>query len=94
MGLERKGAPDAADAALAESGDLGQRARGPVRGSLGLGFQSACRHTFDLGITQAARRAGTGFIEQPIEAQKEKTLPPLARCGQRDMHSTATSVLL
>src|SRR5437870_7645608 len=37
MRLQGKSAPDATDAALAESGGLSQRARGPVGGVVGLG---------------------------------------------------------
>src|SRR2546422_1315690 len=82
MRLQGKSAPDAADAALAESGGVSQRARGPVSGGLGLGFQGARQHAFHRGIAQAARRARTGFIEQPVEAEKNKTLAPLAHRGQ------------
>jgi hypothetical protein len=89
MGLQRKGAPDAADAALAESGCLGQGARGPVRGGVRLAFQSARQHAFDFGIAQATRRARTGFIEQSIEAEKNKALPPLAHRCQRHMHAAS-----
>src|SRR5260370_5571946 len=60
MGLQRKGAPDAADAALAEPRRLSEGAGGPVRGSLRLPFQSARQHAFHGGVAQAARRAPTG----------------------------------
>jgi len=89
MRLQGKSAPDATDAALAESGGLGQRARGPVGGGLRLGFQSARQHAFHRGVAQATRRARTGFIEQPIEAEKDKTLSPLAHGGERDIHSAS-----
>jgi len=89
MGLERKGAPDTADAALAQSSHLGQRAGGPVRGRWRLAFQGARQHAFHRGVAQAARRAGTRFIEQSIEAEKDKTLPPLAYCGERDVHAAS-----
>jgi hypothetical protein len=39
-----------------------------------------------LGVAQAAPGAGT-FIPQVIEAQKKKTLPPLAHRRQRNMHT-------
>src|SRR5439155_20098418 len=86
-GCQGKSAPDAADAALAESGGLSQRARGPVRGVVGLGFQGARQHAFDRGVAQAARRARTRFIEQLVEAEKDKTLSPLAHGREHDWHA-------
>jgi len=87
MGLQRKGAPDAADAALAQPGRLREGAGGPVRGSLRLGFQSARQHPFNGVVAQAARRARTGLIQQSIEAEKDKTLSPFANRGPRDLHA-------
>ena len=87
--LERKSAPDAADAALAEPGGLGEGAGGPVRGSGRLAFQGAGQHAFHRGIAQAARRARTGVIEQSVEAEKDKTLPPFANRGPSDPYSAS-----
>lgn len=91
--LQRKGAPDAADAALAESGGLGGGTGGPVGGGGGLSFQSARQHAFDLGVGQAAacrdevhraiRRGGDGQSAAALH-----TLAPVT-CRRRD-----TSVLL
>ena len=85
--LQRKGAPDAADARLAEPAGLGEGARGPMGRSLRLGFQGTRQHAFHLGIAQAAGGAGTGLIEQSIEAETEKTLPPLADRGPGDVQA-------
>src|ERR1019366_243343 len=89
MGLQRKSAPDPADAALAEAGRLGQGARGPMSGGVRLAFQSARQHAFDFGIAQATPGAGARFIEQSIEAEKNKALPPLAHGSQCDMHAAS-----
>jgi hypothetical protein len=65
LGLERKGAPDAADAALAESGSLGQGAPGPVGGGVRLAFDRSrtvatgnplWRHVLALPFTNFPRR--------------------------------------
>jgi len=46
--------------------------------------KGARQHAFDFGIAQAAPGAGMGFIEQPIEAQKQEAFSPLAHRCQRD----------
>jgi hypothetical protein len=60
-----------------------------MRGGLRLALQGAGQHALHGGITQAARRARTGLIEQSIEAAKDKTPPPLANGGPRDRHSAS-----
>src|SRR6266545_2640043 len=94
MRLQRKGAPDAADAALAEPGGLGEGARGPVRGSLRLAFQGAGQYAFDGGLAQAARRARTGFIEQSVQAEKDKRCRHLQTVAPVTRTRRATSMLL
>src|SRR5260370_36735205 len=84
MGLQRKGAPDAADAALAEPRRLSEGAGGPVRGSLRLPFQSARQHAFHGGVAQAARRARTGLLQQSIQAEEDKTPAPVRNRGPPD----------
>jgi len=89
MRLEGKGAPDAANTALAEAGGLGQRARGPVGCVPRLRFQGACQDPLHFVIAQFARRAGARFIEQSVETLVEESLPPLTGGGQRNVQPTS-----
>src|SRR5260370_41406011 len=89
MGLQRKGAPDAADAALAEPRRLSEGAGGPVRASLRLAFQSARQHAFHGGVAQAPRRARAGLVQQSLEPDDDKTLTPFANRGPRGLHAAS-----
>lgn len=55
---QRKGVPDTANAALAQSGGLGQRVGGGLMGVVRLRFQRACQHTFHFRIAQTTRVPG------------------------------------
>src|SRR5260370_33335323 len=87
MGLQRKGAPDAADAALAEPRRLSEGAGGPGRGSLRLAFQSARQHAFHGGVAQAPRRARTGLVQASIATAEGKTLSPFSNGGPPELHA-------
>ena len=80
---QRKGAPDAMNAGAAESGLGGHGARGPVRGVVRPRLQRQRQDTLDVLVAQLARGAGTGLVEQAVDAAVEKTTPPLAHRLQR-----------
>ena len=94
MRLQRKSAPDAADAALAQSGGLGQRARGPVGGS----FRLVSRVRASTRSTSASlkRRGvpGRGSSSSPSRRRRTKRFRHLPTVAPVTCTWRATSVLL
>ena len=56
---------------------LRHRARTPVGGTAGRGFQRLRNDPLDVGIGDPARGTGARFIEQPVQATIQEAFPPL-----------------
>src|SRR3981189_686672 len=76
MRLQSKGAPDAADRRLAQSGPGCQHAAGPVRSPLRSFFQRQPHHLLDLLVTDLTRCSRTWLIAQPNNSFGDETIAP------------------
>ena len=83
MRLQSEGMPDPADGHPAQSGGLGQSARGPVRLPARRAFQGLNDDLLDLGIAHLARRAGSRFVVESFQAGFQKARAPLAHHAHR-----------
>ena len=75
---QTEGAPNPGDAAPTQASSLGQRARTPMRGVLGLGLESQRDHVLHCSISDLARRARPRLIQQTIHAAFDETRAPTA----------------